>query len=337
MAINPIIKAQISEFKKANPGVLKDDSEYFEVMAIFSVENGILGENVDPFRVHLAGSEFGIDGASIIIQGTLCTDADEAAAVLSVGKNHHTEFHFFQCKTSDSLDYGDIGKFLDAVYDFFNDMRLLSGSQIEDLSEARDQVFASASKSNPEIICYYCTTGTGQVSDPIKKLIESNTSRFEALNIFSSIKIECLGARDIQDGFRAATNSTSATMLFPNAITMPTHEKVDEAYIGYVAADQILGMVLGDADANGVKHINKSVFYDNVRDFDPSSEINKGVIAELEAGDYTSFVFKNNGITIVAKSVSRKGDSFTLEDFQIVNGCQTTNILAQVPKKNPAK
>lgn len=47
----------------------------------------------------------------------------------------------------------------------------------------------------------------------------------------------------------------------------------------------------------------------------------------------SSFVFKNNGITVVSESIVRKGDTFTIEDYQIVNGCQTTNILAQVGSK----
>lgn len=90
-------------------------------------------------------------------------------------------------------------------------------------------------------------------------------------------------------------------------------------------------MALGDADSQGERHINRALFYDNVRDFNPSSDINKSILSEIEGGDLTSFVFKNNGITVVAKSISRKGDSFTLEDYQIVNGCQTTNILALAP------
>lgn len=32
-------------------------------------------------------------------------------------------------------------------------------------------------------------------------------------------------------------------------------------------------------------------------------------------------------MTVVAKDISRKGDKFTVENFQIVNGCQTSNIL----------
>lgn len=330
MAMNPIIQAQLKSFKQMNPNGYKNDAEAFEVMSIFAVENGILGENIDPFKIHLKGEEFGVDGIAVNIQGTLCTDEDEAESVLAVGKNHAAAFHFFQSKTSENMDYGDVGKFLDSVYDFFTDMKLLSGEQIEDLASAKNTVFETATKSNPELLCYYCTTGSGEISSPIKTLIESNKERLESLNIFSVISIHCLGAKDIQNGFRAATNSISTTINFPNAIVMPAHEKVDEAFIGYISADQLLEMVLGEEDAKGKRHVIRSVFYDNVRDFNPQSEINQAIIKELVSGDYSSFVFKNNGITAVAKTVSRKRDAFTLTDFQIVNGCQTTNILSHV-------
>lgn len=330
MAMNPIIRAQLNDFKKANPNEDGEDSDFFELMSIFAVENGILGENIDPFRAHLKGQEFGIDGIAISVQGALCVDADEAASILSVGKNHVGSFHLYQSKTSDSLDYGEISKFLDAVYDFFTELKLLSGEQIEDLVGARDQVFAAATKSNPDLKCYFCTTGSGEISDAIKSLIQSHKSRLEALNIFDSIDIECLGARDIQEAFRTATNSSAASIHFPKNITLPDHENIEESYIGYVTADQVLEMALGDPGNLGERHINRALFYDNVRDFNPNSEINKSILCELENGDHSSFVFKNNGITVVAKSISRKGDTFKLEDYQIVNGCQTTNILAQV-------
>ncbi|MFK0384710.1 AIPR family protein [Agrobacterium sp. NPDC090273] len=331
MPMNPVIKAQLSEFRKANPGEDGSDSDLFEVMSIFAVENGLLAENIDPFRAHLKGAEFGVDGIAILIQGVLCTDADEAASVLAVGKQHTGAFHFYQSKTSDGLDYGELSKFLDGVYDFFTDLKLLSGDQVADLSEVKELIFQSATKSNPELRCYYCTTGSGEVSDAINKLIESNKSRFEALNIFGDITVECIGAKAIQEGFRAATNSTAATLNFPKAVTMPAHARVDEAFIGFVSADQILGIAWGPADADGSRHINRTVFYDNVRDFNPDSDINRAVINELQSGDYSSFVFKNNGITVVAKSITRKGDAFSIEDYQIVNGCQTTNILSHVP------
>jgi hypothetical protein len=35
----------------------------------------------------------------------------------------------------------------------------------------------------------------------------------------------------------------------------------------------------------------------------------------------------NNGITIIARNLTHTGRKFHVEDFQIVNGCQTTHVL----------
>ncbi|NBR35403.1 MAG: hypothetical protein EBT90_12215 [Rhodobacteraceae bacterium] len=80
-------------------------------------------------------------------------------------------------------------------------------------------------------------------------------------------------------------------------------------------------------DVNGIITLDRRVFFDNVRDFDPNSDINKKINEDVDKGDKNSFVFKNNGITVVAKSISRTGDAFTIEEFQIVNGCQTSSVL----------
>ena len=41
-------------------------------------------------------------------------------------------------------------------------------------------------------------------------------------------------------------------------------------------------------------------------------------------------MFRNNGITVVSKSIDRTGDRFKLVDFQIVNGCQTSNVIFEL-------
>jgi hypothetical protein len=194
MAMNPIIKAQLKTFTEMNPNETLNESSLFEVMSIFAIENGTLGENIDPFRAHLKGEEFGIDGIAISIQGALCTDIDEAAEILALGKNHSSEFHFFQSKTSDKLDYGDISKFLDGVHDFFTIQSLVTGEQVESLVEVKDAIYSTSAKTSPTLRCYYCTTGSGEISDIIGQLITTNKARLVELNIFNDIHIECVGA-----------------------------------------------------------------------------------------------------------------------------------------------
>ena len=147
------------------------------------------------------------------------------------------------------------------------------------------------------------------------------------MSIFSEIDVCILGAKSLQDGYRSATNSISATFEFSRAITLPDHPSVDEAFIGVVSANELLKLAVLRGASPDEDRINRAVFYDNIRDFNPQSEINQAILTELEDGSEESFVFKNNGVTVVAREISRKSDTYHLEDYQIVNGCQTTNIL----------
>ena len=71
-----------------------------------------------------------------------------------------------------------------------------------------------------------------------------------------------------------------------------------------------------------------SIFYDNVRDWQGQNTVNSGISDTLKNSDSkTRFVFMNNGITIIAKKIRSTGEKILLEDYQIVNGCQTSNVL----------
>lgn len=39
------------------------------------------------------------------------------------------------------------------------------------------------------------------------------------------------------------------------------------------------------------------------------------------------FALMNNGVTIIAKTLRTTGNRFYIEDYQIVNGCQTSHVL----------
>lgn len=325
--MHPVIKAQLKEFSYKHSDESLTQSAFFEVFSIHAIDNGLMGHSIDPFKAHLEETEFGIDGISIILQGELCTDDDQAETILSVGTNHSAEFHFFQSKTSENSDYGDVAKFLDAVIDFFGDGKLAKSIQVEELRSCKDQIYSTPTNKNPSIRCFYCTTGAGTISEPIQTLIDTNIRRMEEMSLFSSIDISIQGARPLQDGYRSATNTISGTFDFPGAITLPSHPSVDEAFIGVVSANELLKLAIIPGEAQDDDRVNRAVFYDNIRDFNPESEINRAILTELNEGGEESFVFKNNGVTVVAKDISRKGNTYKLEDYQIVNGCQTTNIL----------
>lgn len=69
-------------------------------------------------------------------------------------------------------------------------------------------------------------------------------------------------------------------------------------------------------------------FYDNVRHWQDWNPVNTEMKATLDDADFKKyFPLLNNGVTVVAKRVNPTGDKFVIEDYQIVNGCQTSYVL----------
>ena len=66
-----------------------------------------------------------------------------------------------------------------------------------------------------------------------------------------------------------------------------------------------------------------NVFDDNVRDFQGSSNpVNAKISETLESDNPFLFSVVNNGVTVVANEIKTSGNTFTIVNYQIVNGCQ---------------
>ena len=104
---------------------------------------------------------------------------------------------------------------------------------------------------------------------------------------------------------------------------IPEIPGVKEAYLGLIPAPVFITIL---TDEGG--QIAKSLFYDNVRDWQDFNAVNSEMRETLESEVQRSrFALMNNGITIIAKTLRATGNKFYIEDFQIVNGCQTSHVL----------
>lgn len=328
--MNPVIRAQLREFAKSNALLAESQENQFEVYSVFAVLSGLLGENIDAYDVHLSGDEFGIDGIAIIIQGEIVRNRIEAEEKLDAIKNPSVEFVFFQAKTSTSYDYGDISKFFDAVSGFFNGELKGESPAVDDCISAMEAIYEKGTgKRNPKISCYYVATGNYEQPFKIERLRENFREKLSETNIFDveTITVEFAGARDLQRWYRTATSSVEVEIDFPRNVVMPNNDHVEEAYIGYVDASNLVKLFT-NVDADGkVIGVNRAVFFDNIRDYDSKSKINLAIKQSVLQTGGAEFVFRNNGITVVSRNIDRTGDKFKLEDFQIVNGCQTSNVI----------
>lgn len=328
--MNPVNQGQVKEFASTFDLSDREVSDQFELYSIYSVLNGGSGENVDPFDAHLRGFEFGIDGVAIVIQGNIVTNVDDAAAIIDDIQNPSIDFYFFQAKQSSSFDYGDISRFFDGISGFFNEEMRGESSQLDDLIEAKNYIYEyGIHKRNPGIHCYYATTGSYDKPARIERLIENNRNDFIDLSIFDEdkVSVHMLGAGELQRLYRAALAASKVNIEFDKSITLPPHESVDEGHIGYLPASELLKIISIYDDDNHIVSLKKSVFFDNIRDFNANSKINKSIAESMKRGESDNFVYRNNGITVVAKQVARTSNTFRIEDYQVVNGCQTSNVI----------
>lgn len=328
--MHPVIKNQCQSFKSNESLHQLSESEVFEAYSIYSIVSGQLGYSINTIDAHLKGNEFGLDGVAIIVQGELVKEIDEANAALDGLHNPEVEFAFFQSKTGTSFDYGDIVKLFDAVDEFIDDELYGESDQLDDLINVKDVIYQKAvAKRNPGIRIYYATSGIYKSPPRIEKLLQDRMKKLRERSIFDDdrISIEMLGADRLQSYYRSASRSAQAKIDFPKQVSLPKNAKVDQSYIGFIDASELVKMVEVRGDDGELIGINRFVFFDNVRDFNEDSILNQRISDTINEDQGADFVFRNNGVTVIAKSIHRTADEFRIEDYQIVNGCQTTNIL----------
>jgi len=243
--MNPVIRAQLREFAKAHSITLDREEKQFEIYAIFAILSGLLGEAIDSYDVHLDGDEFGVDGIAVVIQGELVRDRQEADEKLAAVNNPSVEFIFFQAKTSTGYDYGDISKFFDAVTGFFDGELRGESEAVDDLIGAMEAVYEKVGKRNPRISCYYVATGNYEEPARIEKLKAGFLVDLEEKNIFddSNTTVKIVGARELQQWYRAATSSVEVKIDFPRNVVMPSNQHVEEAYLPGIGMTIIDGIV----------------------------------------------------------------------------------------------
>ncbi|PIP38281.1 MAG: AIPR protein [Desulfobacterales bacterium CG23_combo_of_CG06-09_8_20_14_all_51_8] len=288
-------------------------------------------EYPDDFEVedlHVAGgNDLQLDGVAIIVNGLLVDEIEQIDDLSNTNKYVVAELIFVQAKTGRNFEGSEISNMFYGVRDLFaanpslpRNERLSGKEKLLRHIYTKSRLFRHG---NPKIRLYYVTTGKWENDEKLQARINTELSSLEDLNIFASPpSFEPVNARRLQDYFKRAQNILSKTITFANKVTLPPMEGIREAYLGYIPAKAYAELI---SDENGA--LLRSIFYDNVRDFQGDNPVNSEIAETLKTGSSDAFVIMNNGITIVSEDLTPTGDVFMLTGFQVVNGCQTSHVL----------
>lgn len=321
-----IVQSYMDSFLKSQDIVEKNQSKQFEMFSSYCAIEQMYSENLNPADVVIGdGDDCGIDAVAILVNGLLITSKEEIDDLLEINKKlSEINFVFVQAKTSSSFDYGDMGTFGTGVKDFFSDSpQMRRNEAIIEKSKIVEYIFSKATyiKKKPACYLYYITTGKWVDDQNCVGRMEIVKNDLLDLNIFSNVVYIPVGADLLQKYYRNTIDVIETEIEFSNKILLPEIPGVTQSYLGYIDSESYLKLITGE---NG--EIRKSVFYDNVRDFQGDNPVNHEMSESLKT-DSKKFVLLNNGVTVICKELSNIGNKFTLTDYQIVNGCQTSHVI----------
>lgn len=272
-----------------------------------------------------SGDDTGIDGIAIIVNGQLIENKEDIDFLLTSNNFLEATYVFIQSKTSNEFSSKDMNNFGFGVRDFFSEIpKLRRNQQIEDFAEISNYLLNKASKfrSNPKCKLYYVSNGTWNDDKNNVAVIESTKSDLYSMNLFSDVMFTPIDANEISRLYRNTKNTVSTTFVFQDKVTLPDLPNIAESYLGVLPLLEFKKILMDENDNI------RNIFYDNVRDFQGlNNPVNTSIYETLNGESQELFTVLNNGVTVVANDLKTSGNKFTISDYQIVNGCQTSNIL----------
>ena len=330
-----VLEGFVDDFAKMRGLSHLDQFELFEVFVASCVfrkyhQSDII--DIEDSVLSGGSGDGGLDAVGILVNGRLARTEEDINYFEETGQRLDVEFVFIQSKTSSSFDAAQIGNFIFGVEQFFaavhgNTPRVSFNSEVQQLIGLTRFVYRQTIKmtDNPRCYLYYSTSGKWtHATEPAGRLADG-VDRLLALNLFSEVRANPLDADMLKSIYRELERAVVKRVELSRSAVFPRINGVDQAYIGLLPGNEFISLVSTD-DGD----LNRELFYDNVRDFQGHNPVNSEINHTLSDDQLRhNFPLLNNGVTIVAREINRQGDLFTISDFQIVNGCQTTHILFQ--------
>lgn len=210
---------------------------------------------------------------------------------------------------------------------FFSDrISLIQNERIQTQHKIKTKLYQFAAKfvrGLPRLRLFYATTGSWQDDANLIAIRDRYVDALSGKHIFSDVEFTPVDGARLQKLYFQTKNAIKVGVQFPSNIALPSIAGVREAYIGVLSANQYLKLI---TDEHGT--VRRRLFFDNIRDFQGETDVNRSIADTIGSDRRIEFPLRNNGITIVSRKLQRVGNEFQIEDFQIVNGCQTSHVIA---------
>ncbi|WP_343715137.1 AIPR family protein [Inquilinus sp.] len=322
---DPILNAYLGDFSKAFDLTKVKESDAFEFFSAYCVFFRDFSEHIALDDVIVAGGlDSAIDAIGIFLNEISVTSVAQIEEIAARQKID-VDFCFVQAKTARSLSAAEIGSYIQGIKEFFGQRFMPTNESIADKRSLSDHVFnfSVRMRAKPRLHMYYCYAGSYKGDAVIEARVKAGKEELLSLNLFSSVEFHFLDANRLQQRYQEVNLRIEKEVQINEYATLPSIAGIRQAYLGVMPCKEIVKLL-----SNSDGKLHKALFNENVRDFLSRNPVNDEIEDTIKSTEKQGrLAALNNGVTIVARDVRIVGKNFTLGDYQIVNGCQTSHIV----------
>lgn len=326
-----IIKSYLDSFVTSFGLEQEPEFTQFEMFCNYVVVSSKVSSQFELDNITTGNGDDGIDGVAIVINEEILISQEDAESIFSTSKrNHDVEAVFIQAKTSEEFDLDDFLKFKESIIRFvsFENYEVTDETQ-KNSKEVFDVCISNVTKirgGRPSLTARYITTGIYRKPQALERAKTDFELQLKEIGYFHTVDIKFIGRDELTALWISTYSGISAQLDMFSQAALPNIEGVEEAYLAVVKAKDFVNKLLLAEDGS-LK--STQVFEENIRAFlGIENPVNKSISETLRSGKgATRFPVLNNGITIVSPNVIAQGTTLHLENYQIINGCQTSCVL----------
>ncbi|MGR3715144.1 MAG: AIPR family protein [Thermohalobaculum sp.] len=330
-----VVKSHFENFLQKFP-TSHEETKAFEAFVNYCLFNKFSSDSVNPYDLIYDGDDPGIDGVMIFADDIYISSVDEVDHIFS-GRARELDVSivFVQTKTSEKWSKADINTFRVAVDEFLSeDPSFPMSEYLLTMRECYFQLFKFIGKiknGKPSVYCYFATTARKTDANEIDAAFKSLEVMLTGTDYFGRIFVGPIDRDGLIQLWTAVGGSISAQIPTIGIAPFPKSPGIIASYVATVRAIDFVNDLLVGEDGK----LRQRIFDDNVRDFIGfDAEVNKEIQDTIvDPEKQKRFGVMNNGVTIVSPDVRVQGNEIYLSDYQIVNGCQTSNVLFECRDK----
>jgi hypothetical protein len=332
-----VVRSHLANFQQRF-NLVQPEAKLFEAFVNYSVLRSYSEDQVAPEDLIYEGDDPGIDGVMFFVDGAYISSVDELEDMIHKSRRDvEIIVVFAESKTSEYWEKMKINSFQSAIIDFINDDDAYPLSPyLEERKELFNSVIQNVGRirdGKPRVHTYFATTARepGSQQREIAGAFTALESSLVESGYFTEVSVRPLDRDKLVSLWGKADGPVEAQLPVFAIAAFPKSPGIEESYVVTAKAKDFVDRLLIDDG----KNLRQRIFEENVRDFIGSdSEINAEISSTLEDSiKQNRFGILNNGITIVSPDVRVQGNEIYLRGYQIVNGCQTSNLLYEHREK----